>query len=101
MMWQLVVLIGLLVTTAHIALGGELPPPTPRKDRPLADELWMRKVAQEWNSLAVTTTNPDGTVRANQVGDLLLYNNASSYKLCVCVTLPTTWRCSANSLTAP
>mgnify|MGYP001572085789 CR=1 FL=1 len=100
-MWRGVRVLLLCVALSQVAWGGELPLPTPRKDRPVADELWMRKVAQEWNSLVVTTTNPNGNIRANQVGDLLIYNNSGSYKLCVCITLPTTWRCSANALTAP
>jgi len=93
--------LGLVILIVQVAVGGELPPPTPRKDRPVADELWMRKVSREWNSLVVTTTNPNGAIRADQVGDLLIYNNGGSYKLCFCITLPTTWRCSANALTAP
>lgn len=100
-MMRFTILLSLLVAMAHVAFGGELPPPLPRKDRPVADELYLRKIAQEWNNLAITTTNPNGTIRANQAGDLLLYNNAGSYKFCVCITMPTTWRCSANALSAP
>lgn len=99
-MRKLLVLGGVLLI-APLVLGGELPPPTPRKDRPVADELWMRKVSQEWNSDVVTTTNPNGTIRCDKLGEHLLYNNGGSYKQCFCVAPPTTWRCDANALSAP
>lgn len=94
------IVVGFLLLMTHIALGGELPPPTPRKDRPVADELWMRQVASEHNNLRIETNTPSG-IRAKKAGDILLWNNSGSYKLCICVEMPSTWRCNANALTAP
>lgn len=89
----------LLVMTAT-ASAGDLPPPTPRKDRHVADELYLRRIQQEWNNLVITTTNPNGAYRGKK-GDIIIYDNGGSLKFCVLYTAPTTWRCSANALTAP
>ena len=64
MMWRLGVIGLLVVLASHVAFGGDLPPPTPRRDRPVADELYLRKIHQEWNNDVVTSTNPNGTIRA-------------------------------------
>ena len=99
-MWQLLLAVMLFWSVMQVSFGGELPPPTPRKDRPVADELYFRRIAQEHNNLVITTTNPNGAIRGT-AGDLIVYNNVGSYKFCVLITAPTTWRCSANALTAP
>ena len=57
----------------------------------------------------VTTTNPNTSPgRPGTQGDLVFYNNGGSYKFCVNTSVTTaasptgtTWRCSANALTAP
>ena len=55
----------------------------------------------------VTTTNPNGS-RSGTNGDALFYSAAGSYKFCVnttattpVTTTGTTWRCNANTFTAP
>lgn len=93
-------LIIILLIGSNNVYAGDLPTPTPRKDRPVADELYLRQIHNEWNNLKIVTTNPDGAIRG-QAGDLLIYNNAGSYKFCVLVTAPNVWRCNANALTAP
>ena len=102
MMWRIGIIVLILMSAFHVAFGGELPPPTPRKDRPVSDELYLRRIQQEWNNLAVATVNPNGN-RRGRLGDMLLYNNAGSYKWCVNVSSGegTTWRCDASALTAP
>ena len=101
-MWRLWLSLLLLFGIVHVAVGGELPPPMPRKDRPVADELYLRRIQREHNNLVVTTTNPNGTIRGTPM-DLIVYNNGGSYKLCLNTSSGegTTWRCSANALSAP
>lgn len=98
---NLIVIILLLSLNVGVR-AGELPPPTPRKDRPVADELYLRRIQQEWNNDVITTTNPNGNIRG-QAGDRLLYNNGGSYKPCWNISsgIGTDWRCNANTLTAP
>lgn len=50
-------------------------------------------------SVDSVTTNPDGSRRGDE-GDLILYNNAGSRKLCASIG-GTTWRCDPSALTAP
>lgn len=103
-MWRFWLLLLLCIATVRVAFGGELPPPTPRKDRPVADELYFRRIQKEHNNLTVTTTNPNGAIRGI-LGDVLVYNNTlgGTYKSCVNVSSGegTTWVCDANALTAP
>ena len=95
-------LILLIWMAMPILEAGELPPPTPRRDREVADELYLRRIHQEWNNLEVTSTNPNSNIRG-MLGDLLIYVTGGSYTLCVNTSSGegTTWRCSANALTAP
>lgn len=91
-----------LLLLAPLAWAGELPPPIPRKDRHVADELYLRRIHQEWNNDVITATNPNGAIRG-RAGDRLIYNNAGSYKVCWNFSSGegTTWRCDASALTAP
>lgn len=91
-----------LVILMYTAFGGELNPPTPRDDRPSADEMYLRQIHREWNNVVVTTTNPNGT-RRGLAGDMVLYNNGGSYKPCWNISSGegTDWRCNANAITAP
>lgn len=85
------------------AWAGELPPPTPRKDRPVADELWMRRVDKEWGNLVVVTSNPNSS-RRGKLGDEIFYNNSGSWKHCVNISSTgegTSWVCAPSAYTAP
>lgn len=95
-------LLGAMVVAAPLAFAGDLPPPTPRKDRPVPDELYFRRIHKEHNNFTVTTTNPNGNIRGI-LGNVLVYNNAGSYKVCINTSSGegTTWRCDASALTAP
>ena len=103
MLWRLLTLVVLLVALAHVAFGGQLEEPPPLKPELRDVYLYFRDIRRHHNNLVITTTNPNGNIRATP-GSLLLYNNASSYKLCVNVSTTgtgTLWRCSANALSAP
>ena len=94
---------GCLLGMSLPAIAGELtePPPLPPEQRDTY--LYLKQIKRNHNNLVITSTNPDGNIRANP-GELLVYNNASSYKLCLNVSTTgagTLWRCSANALTAP
>ena len=95
--------LGVLLGVTIPVMAGELtePPPLPKEQRDTY--LYLTQLKRHHNNLVITTTNPDGNIRANP-GELLVYNNASSYKMCVNVSTTgegTLWRCSANALTAP
>lgn len=88
-------------------------PPTLADASPSALALlntWLEDLWQLTNgrfTVDVTTTSPNGS-RVGTQGDIVFYNNGGNYKLCVNTssTTPTsptgtTWRCSANALTAP
>lgn len=97
----MIVLLCLLMTATVWA--GELPPPTPRKDRPVADELYLRRIHQEWNNDEITTTNPDGAIRA-QRGDRLIYDTGGGLKPCVnnsTTNVGTVWVCAPSVYTSP
>jgi len=102
-MRRAMVVVGLICAVMPVAFGGQLqePPPLPPELREVY--LYLNDVQRHHNNLVITTTNPNGNVRASP-GTLLVYNNALSYKLCVNVSttgVGTVWRCSANALTAP
>ena len=71
---------------------------------------WLESLWQLVNgryTVDVVTTNPNGSRDGTQ-GDLVLYNNNGSYKLCgntsaTTAASPTgkTWRCSPDAWTAP
>lgn len=93
----------ILLFLSSTVMGGELPPPTPRKDRPVADELYLRRIHQEFNNIPATTTNPNGAIRGKRY-DELIYNNSGSYKHCINVTTTgegTSWVCAPSAYTAP
>ncbi len=101
-MWRLGIGVGLLLAVP-CAFGGQLDEPPPLAPELREVYLYFQNIKRHHNNLVITTTNPDGTIRANP-GTVLVYNNASSYKLCVNVSTTgkgTLWRCSANALTAP
>ena len=84
--------------------AGELPAPPPLKGEPVEEQKYMHDIYRHHNNLVRVTSNPNGS-RLGDPNDLILYNNGGSFKFCVNTgTGPgttTTWRCSANALTAP
>ena len=94
----------LVISWVMMVWAGELPTPPPLKDEPVEEQAYLQAIYRHMNNLVVVTSNPDGS-RRGRLGDLLAYNNAGSYKLCICTSTGpaggTTWRCSANALTAP
>ncbi len=78
----------------------ELPFPPALKDEPVEELAYFRTIYSNWNNLVIVTANPNGS-RNGKTGDLIAYNNAGSWKLCLNTDGGTTWRCSANALTAP
>ena len=99
MKWLLLVLCGITV-----AWAGELPEPPPDDKLSRETQAYLHKINRHHNNWAEVTTNPNGS-RQGQRMDVVVYNNASSYKFCVNISSTlgggTTWRCSANALTAP
>ena len=81
-------------------MAGELPPPPPLAKEPVEEVAYLRAIHRHHNNWVVETANPNGS-RAGEVGDLLAFNNAGSWKLCLNTDGGTTWQCSANALTAP
>jgi len=100
-MWQW---LGLFVfAVVPLVFGGQLEEPPPLSPELRDVYLYFLDIHRHHNNLVITTTNPNSNIRATP-GTLLVYNNASSYKLCVNVSTTgtgTLWRCSANALTAP
>lgn len=109
------ILLGVLLASPS-AQAIRLPkPPTINELTPSAIaqlNIWLEAVWQLTNgryTVDVTTANPNSApARVGTNGDLVLYNNAGSYKLCVNTTATTassptgtTWRCSANALSIP
>ena len=108
-------LLGLLLA-APSAMAVRLPkPPTINKwDESSIAQLngWLESIWQLTNgrfTVDVTTTNPNTAPgRPGTQGDIVFFNSSGSYKLCVNTSATTaasptgtTWRCSANALTAP
>ena len=86
-------------------------PPTFTEWKPNAFTQLNQVLEDMWNTLNgrdtrdITTTNPNGS-RTGFPGEVVIFNNllGNTYKICVNVsanTGGTTWRCSANTLTAP
>lgn len=104
MMWRWVGLVmGLLLALTSLVSGGELPPPMPRKDRPVADELYLRRIHKEWNNLPITTTNPNGAIRGQRM-DQLVYDTGAGVKHCLNSSTAgegLTWVCAPSVYTAP
>ena len=90
----------LLLLFAQTVWAGELPPPPPRPDRAVSDDLYFRRIHKEHNNLVIVTTNPDGS-RLGSKGDEILYNNAGSWKDCYNTDGESQWMCAANALAAP
>ena len=103
MLWRLGLLVGLFVMGMQAVFGGQLEEPPPLKPELRDVYLYFRDIKRHHNNWVITTTNPDSNIRALP-GTVLVYDNASSFKLCVNVSTTgtgTTWRCSANALTTP
>ena len=92
-----------LLLLGGLLWAGELPAPPTLRDEPVDEQAYFQAIYRHHNNLVVVTSNPDGS-RQGRLGDLIAYSNGGSYKLCVCTSTGsggTTWRCSANALTAP
>lgn len=94
--------LGLLLGLTLPVTAGQLTEPPPLTPALRDVYLYLKQIERQKDYLTITTTNPNGAIR-DRPGRLLVYNNASSYKLCLNVSTGegTTWRCSANALTAP
>lgn len=99
MLWW-TLLWGLVWGLAGVAWAGELSEPPPLFDEPVEERRFLREVYNQHNNLVVVTSTPNGS-RNGRVGDMLLYNNAGSWKACYNIDGSTTWRCDASALTAP
>lgn len=90
----------LLLMFCQPALAGELPAPPALATEPVEELAYFRTIQRNFNNLVVVTSNPNGSRRGEQ-GDMILYNNAGSWKDCYNIDGSTAWRCGANALTAP
>jgi len=96
-------ILGLCLGLTVPVVAGQLsePPPLPKELRDVY--LYFKDIEEEQNNHPIFTSNPNGNIRGIQ-GDTRYYNNSGTWKLCVNITTTgrgTTWRCSANALTAP
>ena len=97
-MWQAIILI-LLVVSASWA--GELVAPAPTRDVPHETQRYLRSIYDNFHKPPVTEDNPNGS-RQGDKGELIIYDNSGTFKLCINVDDGggTTWRCT-SSLSAP
>ena len=106
--WNLIpglyaLLLSLFLTLTWV-FAGELPAPPALKDEPVAEQKYFSDIHRHHNNWVEVTSNPNGSRRGYRM-DVIVYNNASSYKVCINVSATagggTSWVCSANALTAP
>ena len=87
-----------------VVWAGELPKPPPDDKLSRETQAYLHKINRHHNNWVEVTANPNGS-RQGQRMDVVVYNAAGSYKFCVNISSTagggTTWRCSANALTAP
>ena len=91
---------GLLLGLSLPITAGQLTEPPPLPDALREVYLYLKQVERHFNNLVVVTSDPNGS-RRGRVGDAILYNAAGSWKACYNTNGATTWRCDANTLTAP
>lgn len=103
-------LIGLALGATSVGAFRMSQPPTFTKDWTDAQIAQLNTVLNDLfqvvsgrYTLEAVSSNPNGSRRGDP-NDLIIYNNAGDRKLCVNTSSSaggTTWRCSANTLTAP
>lgn len=87
---------------AALSEAGNFPPPHPLQNDPEVKN-YLSTIQRQNSNVEMTTTNPNGN-RRGRLGDLVVFNNSGSYKLCLNIDTGsggTTWRCTANAFTAP
>ena len=70
--------------------AGNLRQPNPVDDTAVFD--YFLHIKDNFNSLPVTTTNPDGT-KPGRVGDMVLFNDSGTFSLHICTDAAnSTWQ---------
>ena len=87
-MWKLLCLILLLITVN--AFAGDIPAPPPLPQETSVEQDYFQKIYANWNTLEVTTTAPNGTIKGRK-GQMILYHTAAM-ELWVNVDSATWWQ---------
>lgn len=96
-------LLGLLLGLTFPLAADQLTEPTPLSPELRPVYLYLKQIERNHNNLVRVTSNPNGSRRARR-NTLIVYDNSGSLKICINSSSTgegTTWRCSANALTAP
>lgn len=88
-MKKIFLLIFCLITT--YAFAGLLPAPPVLRNTPVEQQHYLRNLYENINNLEVTTTAPNGNIKAEK-GDAIIYNNSGTFELWVNSDGSTTWQ---------
>lgn len=58
------------------------------KDEPVAEQQYLKTIADNFNNFEVVTIDPNGN-RTGRYGDVVIYNNSGTYRFRVCTSSPT------------
>ena len=80
----------MFIMVCSLAFAGELKTPPPQPDSSLYD--YLLTIRDNHNNIPTTTTDPD-TVRQGNRGDMVLFKDAGTFSLEICVfSSSNTWK---------
>lgn len=65
----------LILLITGIAYAEEISAPPPLKNEPVAEQLYLWELYNNWNNLEITTLNPNNN-RLGDTGDIIIYKTS-------------------------